>query len=81
MMLISATYSADFIIQYSIVGLIILVACGWAFFKMYKRQKKNSGPCCGCSIADSCAKKNISQNLHNHADSENLQRQHSTKSD
>lgn len=49
--------TADMIIQYSIVGLILLVACGWIIWKLFKKRKdKPSGSCCGCAIADSCKK-------------------------
>lgn len=51
----------DLIIQYTVVGIVLLLACGWIFWKIFRKQKeKNRGGCCGCAIADTCkkAKKN-----------------------
>ena len=49
--------SIDLIIQYTIVGVILLAAFGWILWKMVnKRKNKVSGSCCGCAIADSCKK-------------------------
>lgn len=49
--------TTDLIIQYSIVGLILLAACVWIILKIKKRKKNDSDACCGCTIADSCKKK------------------------
>ena len=52
--------SPDMIIQYSIVGLILLAAFGWILWKMLRKNKGGSSDsCCGCAIADSCQKKNL----------------------
>ena len=49
--------TSDLIIQYSVVGLVLLAACGWIIYKLFKKNKEKSNSCCGCSIADSCSKK------------------------
>ena len=51
--------TADLIIQYSIVGLILLAALGWILWKLLRKQKNSKGPCCGCALSDSCKKKKI----------------------
>ena len=45
------------IIQYSIVGVILLVACIWIVWKSVRKKRKSSSSCCGCSLSDSCNKK------------------------
>lgn len=48
----------DMVIQYSIVGLVLLAAFSWILWKLIKKEKKkSSGSCCGCALADSCNKK------------------------
>lgn len=55
---IQAGLSPDMIIQYSIVGLILLAACVWIIYKVAKNRKKgDSNSCCGCALSDSCSKK------------------------
>ena len=55
--------SPNLILQYSIVGLILILAFSWLLWKMIRNRKiKESGPCCGCSMADSCKKKISPQN-------------------
>lgn len=53
--------TVDLIIQYSIVGIILLGAFAWMVWKIVGMNKKNKsgGGCCGCSFADSCKKKEI----------------------
>lgn len=71
-------FTTDMIIQYSIVGLILLAALGWILWKMFRKNKKSeSGSCCGCSIADTCKKAQIKD----HGNSQNLQRKYSGESD
>lgn len=51
-------YKTDMIIQYSVVGAVLLAACGWILWKLLrKKPNKNSGSCCGCALADNCDKK------------------------
>ena len=51
---------ADMIIQYSIVGIILLAALGWIIWKMWRNNKKKDiGSCCGCSLSENCRKKDI----------------------
>lgn len=53
----SQLLTTEIIIQYSIVGLILLAACVWIILKIARKNKnKQSGACCGCAIADSCKK-------------------------
>lgn len=48
--------TANYIIQYSLVGIILLGAAAWLFYKtLSKKGKKNS--CCGCALSDACNKK------------------------
>ncbi|MCH5242135.1 MAG: FeoB-associated Cys-rich membrane protein [Muribaculaceae bacterium] len=49
-------FSTELIIQYSIVGLILLLVCCWILWKIFRKEKKSSGGCCGCAIADTCKK-------------------------
>lgn len=59
-MILDAAYSADFIIQYSLVGLCLLGACVWIGIKLFKKNKyQNQSGCCGCGLADNCAKKKL----------------------
>ena len=63
----SQELSIDLIIQYSIVGLILLAACGWIIWKLFRKQKKGSvSSCCGCSLSDTCNKKIITKKTSNH---------------
>ena len=57
-------FSNDMIIQYSIVGFIILAAFAWMVWKLVRINKKNGveGSCCGCSLADTCKKKYQKEN-------------------
>lgn len=50
---------AAMVIQYSVVGVILLAACLWILWKIIKKQKNRSDSCCGCSLADNCSKKQI----------------------
>lgn len=62
-------FTTDLVIQYSIVGLILLLALGWIIWKSLNKRKKGAGSaCCGCAIADSCKKV---QNK-DHGDTKNL---------
>ena len=53
-------FTVDMILQYTIVGLILLAAFTWMIWKLLR--KKNSGKstnCCGCAISDTCKKKDL----------------------
>lgn len=66
--------TTDYIIQYSIVGLILLGVCIWIIVSIFKKNKKGkSGTCCGCSLAESCGKKDIINKKSNCGNSKNLQ--------
>ena len=54
-MICEVTMSANMIIQYSLVGIVLLGACVWILIKIFKKNK-NKGPCCGCSLSDTCNK-------------------------
>ncbi|MCH5234033.1 MAG: FeoB-associated Cys-rich membrane protein [Muribaculaceae bacterium] len=50
-------FTTDIIIQYTIVGLILLAVCVWIIWKLTRKRKNTpSNSCCGCAIADSCKK-------------------------
>ena len=58
---------SNLIIQYSIVGVILLAACVWIAVKVFRRQKnKSQGSCCGCSLSDACKKKDIINHSQSH---------------
>lgn len=50
----------NYIIQYTLVGIIVALACIWILVKVFrKKSNRNSGchsGCCGCSIKDRCDK-------------------------
>lgn len=80
----SQGYNTDFIIQSSLVGLVLLGACIWIIWKLFKKNK-NAGThsCCGCSQSDTCEKIKL---LHlkenkNHGNLKDLQQQHCRQSD
>ncbi|MCH5227585.1 MAG: FeoB-associated Cys-rich membrane protein [Muribaculaceae bacterium] len=56
-------YSTDIIIQYSIVGLIILAACLWIMWKLLKKRKEGISSCCGCTLSDTCNKKIVKERV------------------
>ena len=51
--------SLNFIIQYSIVGLILLIALVWICWKIFRNSKKRNNACCGCTLSETCEKKLI----------------------
>lgn len=55
--------TTDLIIQYSIVGAILLGVCVWMFLKIFRKNKKVTNSCCGCAIAGSCQKVNREKEL------------------
>lgn len=44
-------------VQLTIVGLIILAACGWALWRFLRPKKGKGGACSGCALSETCAKK------------------------
>ena len=52
----AAKYSTDLIIQYSVVGAVLLAACIWIILKIFKKNKQSRNSCCGCAISDTCKK-------------------------
>lgn len=47
----------NLIIQYTIVGLLLLAVSVWIVWKLIRmRKQKNVGGCCGCSLSDTCLK-------------------------
>lgn len=58
-MISDSVMSANEIVQYSIVGVILLVVCLWLIMKVTRKNNKNSGGCCGCAIAEKCKKKDL----------------------
>ena len=67
-------YSTDLVIQYSIIGLILLAALGWILWKILRKDRnKDLGSCCGCTIADTCKK----VQRKDHGNNKNIQREHS----
>ena len=56
---------ANAIIQYSLVGLVLLAACIWIGVKTFKKNKSLSGGCCGCKLQDECGKNKILKSMKN----------------
>lgn len=50
----SSTVSSSLVIQYIIVGLILLATVIWIIVKIVKLKKHGATSCCGCSTAASC---------------------------
>lgn len=47
----------NLIIQYVVVGVILLAALIYVFFSLLRRKKrKDCGGCFGCGLADECGK-------------------------
>ncbi|MBD5190087.1 MAG: FeoB-associated Cys-rich membrane protein [Bacteroidales bacterium] len=44
-------------VQYIIVFLILAAAVGWIAYKLlFKKNKHESGGCCGCALSKKCSK-------------------------
>lgn len=54
-----AHLSTGLIIQYIIVGIILLSVVIWIIWKWTTKRPGNSGACCGCSLQQTCGKKAI----------------------
>ena len=49
----------DMIIQYTIVGLILLGSIIWIIRRSLKKNNNpKGGACCGCALAEKCSKPN-----------------------
>lgn len=55
--MIKESENFQLIIQYIVVGIIILSAIAWTIIKRRNRKKDHPGGCAGCSLAESCNKK------------------------
>lgn len=53
--------STNLLIQYILVGAILVGAVVWVIWKMVglRKNKVSSSSCCGCSLNDCCSKKEI----------------------
>ena len=49
-------FTTNEIIQYSLIGLVLIFSCIWIFIKIRKAGKEKNSGCCGCKIADTCKK-------------------------
>lgn len=57
-MITDSVYSTDLIIQYSVVGFVLLAALGWIVYKIKAKKRPAEGnSCCGCALSDNCKKK------------------------
>ena len=64
MILEKTDISSNMIIQYSIVGLVLLAASIWILWKIFRNKDNKNKSCCGCSLADSCQNKQIKKKYH-----------------
>lgn len=46
------------ITQYIIVFVILALVLAWIIYKLFSKKGRNSGSCCGCSMAQVCSDKN-----------------------
>lgn len=60
-------YSANLIFQYSVVGLILLIILMALIFRLFGKKKKKKDCCCGCSLSETCNRK---ENLENGKDTD-----------
>ena len=44
-------------IQYTVVGILVAIACVWIIIKAVKTSKGESTGCAGCALAEKCNKK------------------------
>lgn len=55
--------STNLIIQYILVGLIMLGAVAWMIWKLISARKYGAKTCCGCSLSNACSKKELKSNI------------------
>lgn len=55
--------STNLIIQYILVGLIMLGAVAWMIWKLISARKYGAKSCCGCSLSNACGKKELKSNI------------------
>lgn len=51
--------TTNLLIQYILVGAILLAISVWIVWKLIKLKKQGPKSCCGCSLSESCGKKLI----------------------
>lgn len=51
----------NYIIQITLVALIVLGAIIWAIVRMTRKSNVKEGGCCGCELLDTCNKKELKQ--------------------
>lgn len=56
--------STNEIIQYSLVGVILLSSLVWIVVKTFKHNKSKGG-CCGCNLQQTCNKAALKNNRTN----------------
>lgn len=49
--------TTNLLIQYILVGAILLATTVWIIWKLIKIKKNGPKSCCGCSLSESCGKK------------------------
>ncbi|MDE5712559.1 MAG: FeoB-associated Cys-rich membrane protein [Muribaculaceae bacterium] len=48
--------TTNLIIQYSLVGMILLAASVWIVWQLIKIRRRGPKSCCGCSLSQTCKK-------------------------
>lgn len=43
-------------IQYTLIGIIVLIALVWAAVRFHRTIKRKNSSCTGCSLKDNCKK-------------------------
>lgn len=51
--------TTNLIIQYSLVGIILLAAVIWVIWKLAAIRKNGGKSCCGCSLSRNCGKATV----------------------
>ncbi|MBD5356646.1 MAG: FeoB-associated Cys-rich membrane protein [Bacteroides sp.] len=70
--MITCQITGNLLWQYIIVALIILGAIAWIIRSIISARKKGKNSCCGCSLADTCAKSKIKNKINE--DNKNMER-------
>lgn len=64
---------SQLMIQYIIVGIIILGALTWVVIRLIKKARNKDNPCCGCSLGETCGKKELKSKFNSHENHKNLE--------
>lgn len=48
--------TTNLIVQYTLVGMILLAASVWIVWKLIKIKRQGPKSCCGCSLSQTCGK-------------------------